>query len=150
MFEAFVMPAVGTETRERKVHLAVELEFLGDDFESGGAPRRLRVGAPTAMRVGAGGRTANHFFRDGVLYIFDAVGEVVWGFGYLIVLGVRVAPAVALFLCFFFSQREVFLGDGLVVCEGREFWREEFAVGVYSAFLVHIWHGGHVLLDLGD
>ena len=135
LFESLVVSAVGAKARERKVHLAVELEFLGDDFKGSG----------TLVVAGASMGTTNHFFRDGVLYIFDVVGEVVWGFGYLVVLDVGVAPAVSFFSSFFFGEGEVFLGNGLVVCEGREFWWEEFAVGVFPSFSIHIWHGVHVL-----
>ena len=85
LFESLVVSAVGAKARERKVHLAVELEFLGDDFKGSG----------TLVVAGASMGTTNHFFRDGVLYIFDVVGEVVWGFGYLVVLDVGVAPAVS-------------------------------------------------------
>ena len=37
LLESLVVSAVGAKARERKVHLAVELEFLSDDLESGGA-----------------------------------------------------------------------------------------------------------------
>ena len=67
-----------------------------------------------------------------------------------VILGVRVSPFVALLCRFFFGQGEVLLSDGLVVGEGREFWWEEFAVGVGAAFGVHVGHVGHVLYDLGN
>ena len=37
LFEAFVMAAVWAQTREREIHLSVELEFLWNDLEGGGA-----------------------------------------------------------------------------------------------------------------
>ena len=44
LFEAFVMAAVWAQTREREIHLAIESEFLGDDFEGGGALVSASVG----------------------------------------------------------------------------------------------------------
>src|SRR3989344_4054643 len=72
----------------------------------------------------------------------------VFGFqGNLVVSGFGVFPGVAFLQSFFLGQREVFLGNGFVVGEGREFRREEFAVFIYSAFLVCIWHLVHMFHD---
>ena len=85
--------------------------------------------------------------ENGVLDVLDVVWEVFGLESDLIIPRFRVFPGVAFLQSFFFGQGEVFLSNGLVVGEGREFRREEFAVFIYSAFLVCIWHLVHMFHD---
>ena len=85
--------------------------------------------------------------HDIVLNVFNMVGQfVIWNLD-LIVSRLRVFPGVALRKSFALRQGKVFLGNGFVVCEGREFGREELPVFIYSAFLINIRHLIHMFQD---
>ena len=86
LFQTFIVSAVGTEAREGKVHLAVELEFLGNDFEGGGALFLTRGFTQISARIYADVSTFNYFVSDGIGNIFDAVGEI---FGLKILLSIK-------------------------------------------------------------
>ena len=149
LLQSLVVAAVGAEPGEGEGHLAVELELFLDDSEGGGAPRRLRVGAPTPLGVGVA-RTTDGFLQDSVIHILDVVREVLGELGDLVFLDFGVLPTVSLGQGFFLGEGEVFLRNRLVVCEGREFGGEEFAVSVYPATLVDVGHCIHVFYDPGD
>ncbi|MCK9540389.1 hypothetical protein [Dokdonella sp.] len=145
--ETLIVAAIGTESGEGEVHAFVEGELLGDDAEGGGARRRMRVGAP-AGSVGTDGILAlDDLLCDGVRDVPDVIGKGVGEERGNVVLRVGVSPGMPLGQGLLFREREVFLGDRLVVREGREFCGEEFTVSVFPALLIDVWHIHHMLLD---
>src|SRR3989338_7967594 len=154
LFNPLVVPAVRAEPGYWKVHLPVELKFLGDDPEGGGALFITRRSGITLIKTRINADiivvgTLDDFVEYGVRDAGDVVGD---GFGFqgnLVVSGFGVFPRVALRKGFLLAQGEVLLCDGLVVGEGREFRWEELSIPIDPSFTVNIGHGVHVFDDAG-
>src|SRR3989344_5160455 len=113
-----IMTAIGTEARQGKIVLAVELEFFGDDLERGRA----------LMRAFPFVHASDDFIKNLVFHRINVVGERFRAHRYLIIFLRRGFPYVSFGKRVFLRKRIVFLRDGLVVGERRYVGRKKFPV----------------------